>query len=213
MAPPTKLSMVVRHRDDGSDVTAGDHIIERTELGLPKTNAAAEAGITRECLRQWQYRGANARLRQIAGEPVDPKDLPFIDWLNRFEAAETAAELRYLSVVDQAATETQRIRKITVKSELRPNPSGGPDVLVEIERMESVEERPPVWEAAKWRLQTMSPGRYTVRPETEEKESTVSREERAAGLVGSLEAYLAGVAEAKASGDLHGPIEITAVEE
>lgn len=208
----TKLEQVVRHRDDGSTVTAGEHIIERTELGLTKTNAAAEAGITRECLRQWQYRGANARRQEIAGLPVDPKDLPFIDWLNRFEAAETAAELRYLSVVDQAATEAQRIRKITVKRELRPNPAGsGPDILVETERTETVEERPPVWEAAKWRLQTMSPGRYTIRPETAEAEATVTRDERASALVDSLEGYLAGIAES--TGDLHGPVELPAVEE
>lgn len=210
---PTKLTATIRHDADGKPVTAGDHVIERVGLGLDLIAAAKESNISTSTLHEWRQRGAAARALQAQGKPVDPRDLPFIDWLNGFEAAEAAAELRYLTVIDAAATQPQRFKKIVVRKELRT--VADVEAMVVVEQTETVEERPPLWTAAAWRLERAYPGKYARRLEVADAQSGMSNEERAEALTNDLRSYLQGVADAKDAGPLHGPqvIDVDAIEE
>lgn len=202
---PTKLTQVIRREPDGSPVTAGQHVIARVELGLDLVAAARESNIGTSTLHEWRQRGASARALLAQGKPVEPRELPFVDWLNDFEAAEAAAELRYLTVIDTAATQPQRYKKLVVKKEMRP--VNGVDVLVVVEQTETVEERPPQWTAAAWRLERTMPAKYGRRIEVAPAGSAggMTVEDRASAIGNDLRAYLQGVADAKDAGPLYGP--------
>lgn len=181
---PTGLTQTVRHRPDGTPVTAGEAIIEHVTLGLDYTSACAATGITRTALHQWRLRGARARARIAQGRDSDPADQPFIEFADALERADAEAEASRLAIIQRAAQGGARVVKTVEKLDAQGTV---------IERTVTTETLRPEWTAAAWFLERRYPNRYARRVELTGAEGTplVPEADRARGLADSLREFLA----------------------
>lgn len=149
---PTKLDQVVRHRDNGQPVTAGEQVIERVQLGMDLADAADSAGIDRSTLHRWVVAGARHRAQQAQGRLKTPtaQQLALIEFCNSYERATAEAEASRLGIIQRAAVGGAVVTKRTVK---RGAPdAANPDGLV-LEVTEVTETLRPEWTAAAWWLE------------------------------------------------------------
>lgn len=205
MARPTKLDQVVKI-DGTREITAGEHVVARIELGLAQEAAARESNISLRTLQNWRQRGAAARAMQAQGKPIDQRELPYIDFLEDLEAAEARWELRHLQRIDDAATRPQQVKKVTIQKELRPN-ERGELVMTEVGRTEVIEERPSLWTASAWLLERKIPKRYARRVEIDDGSGEGrTPAERATDLAAAARAYLQGVEDAKRESAIEVPV-------
>jgi hypothetical protein len=190
MARPSKIDQVVRHRDNGTPVTAGDQVIERVQLGLDLQSAADSAGISRATLHNWRLTGARHRAAHAQGKKLTPAQQRFATFLDALERAEAEAEANRLAIISRAAQGGAVVTKTTVKRD------GQGAVL---ERTEVTETLRPEWTAAAWWLERRKPAKYARRVEVTgaEGQPLVPQDEQARNLADSLRDFLAGAAAAK----------------
>lgn len=190
MARPSKIDQVVRHRDNGTPVTAGEQVIERIQLGLDLQSAADSAGISRATLHNWRLAGARHRAAASQGKKLTPAQRRLAEFLDALERAEAEAEANRLAIISRAAQGGAVVTKTTVKR------SGDGQVL---ERTEVTETLRPEWTAAAWWLERRKPQKYARRVEVTgaEGQPLVPQDEQARNLADSLRDFLAGAAAAK----------------
>jgi len=190
MGRPTKLDQVVRHRENGSPITAGEQVIERIQLGLDLQSAADSAGISRVTLHNWRLTGARHRASEANGKRLTPAQRKFADFLDRLERAEAEAEANRLAIIHRAATGGATVTKRTEKR-------AGDGTLVE--QTVVTETLRPEWTAAAWWLERRKPHKYARRVEVTgaEGQPLVPQDEQARHLADSLRDFLAGAAAAQ----------------
>jgi hypothetical protein len=197
MGRPSEITKVVRHRSDGSPVTAGEQIIERAQLGLDYQAAADSAGISRLALHHWRLDGARLRAVEAQGKrELAPHEAVFRDFVNALERAESEWEAARLAIIQRGAQGGATVTKTTEKWVPGPNP-GDPQVLVE--RTVVTETLRPEWTAAAWQLERRKPHKYGRRVALTDGEGgpLIPVQEQARGLADSLREYMLGVEDGK----------------
>lgn len=190
---PSKIDQVVRHRPDGSPVTAGEQVVERVQLGMDLQVAADSAGISRSTLHTWRLTGARHRAEAAQGKRLTPAQERLADFLDALERAEAEAEANRLAIVQRAATGGAQVVKVTEKVDAQGQL---------LERTTVTETLAPQWTAAAWWLERRRGYVKRVEVTGAEGQPLVPQGEQARGLADSLRTYLegaaAGAAEAKA---------------
>lgn len=163
---PTKLDQVVRHREGGQPVTAGEQVVERVQLGMDKADAADSAGIDRSTLHRWTVAGARHRAQQAQGKlkRPTPAQLALIEFCNALERAQAEAEANRLAIIQRCAQGGAVVTKTTTKVQLVTDPTTGQVTEVPTERTVVTETLRPEWTAAAWWLERK---RGYVRPPIE----------------------------------------------
>jgi len=189
MARPSKIDQVVRHRDNGTPVTAGEQVIERIQLGLDLQSAADSAGISRATLHNWRLPGARHRAAAATGKKLTPAQRRLAEFLDALERAEAEAEADRLAIISRSAQGGAVVTKTTVKRDAAGNV---------VERTEVTETLRPEWTAAAWWLERRKPQKYARRVEVTgaEGQPLVPQDEQARNLADSLRDFLAGAAAA-----------------
>jgi hypothetical protein len=141
---PSKIDQVVRHRPDGSPVTAGEQVVERVQLGMDLQVAADSAGISRSTLHNWRLTGARHRAEAAQGKKLTPAQARLADFLDALERAEAEAEANRLAIVQRAATGGAQVVKVTEKVDAQGQL---------LERTTVTETLAPQWTAAAWWLE------------------------------------------------------------
>lgn len=192
MGRPSKIDQVVRHRGDGSAVTAGQQVIERIQLGQDLTDAADSAGISRATLHKWRLAGARARAEAIEGVRLRAADKRLADFVDALERAEGEAEANRLAIIQRVAQGGATITKITEKRQVVYNDAGVASERV-VERTIVTETLRPEWTAAAWWLERRRKG-YTKRVELTGAEGTplVPPDVAARNIADDLRVFLAG---------------------
>lgn len=202
---PTKLDQVVRTRDDGTNVTAGEQVIDRVQLGMPLAAAADSAGLDRVTLHRWRVEGARLRAEHAQGRLRRPnrKQSNLIAFCNGLERAEAEAEASRLAIVQRAAVGGGVTTKTTVKTDASGNV---------VERTTVTETLAPQWTAAAWWLERRRG--YVKRYEVTgaDGQPLVPPDEAARGLADSLRDFLTGAATAQALSGPQQAIETTATD-
>lgn len=186
---PTKLNQVIRHREDGTPVTAAEQVVERIQLGLDMQNAADSAGISRTTIHTWRLTAARYRAAEANGKRLTRTQRDYVEFLNACERAESDAELNRLAIIQRAATGGARVTKVTEKKD-----AAG---LV-TETITVTETLRPEWTAAAWWLERRRHQKYARRVEVTGAEGAplVPPAEAARGLADSLREFMAGAAAA-----------------
>lgn len=184
MGRPSKINQVVRHRSDGTPVTASEHLIERIQLGLPQHIACDGAGLDKQTLHNWRLAGARARALAAAGGKPTKAQRDLANFLDRLERAEAEAEANRLAIIQRAAQGGAVVTKTVEKR----NAAG--DL---IERTVTTETLRPEWTAAAWWLERRHHARYARRFEVTGADGAplVPPEEQARGIADSARRYLA----------------------
>ncbi len=181
---------MVRHRDDGSPVTAAQHIVERMELVNDLRVASASAGISNTALYKWRLDGARLRAVEAQGKrELTDRERVFVDFVNALEKAEAQWEVGKLAIVQGAAEGGHQHEKITEKWEM----VDGELKLTERSVVRWTAE--PQWTAAMTLLERRMPHKYGKRMALTDGEGgpLIPQDEAARGLADSLRDYLAGV--------------------
>lgn len=186
---PTKLTQPYT-RPDGTTTTIGDRFLERLAAGLPQKLAAADAGISEQTITNWRLKAAHACQAVAKGQPVTEDEEAHIEFLGRLERAPAEWAGMLIQQVADAASKPQTIKKVVVKRAVVDG------ALVEVERTETVEERPAQWAAAMTMLERRLPEWFARRVAVDTTSDGVSGEERADQMVSELGVFLAGAAEA-----------------
>lgn len=79
-----------------------DRILQIVADGNHITTACAVAGVSRAALYGWLERGESARQAVEAGDPVDPDELRFLDFLDRLALARARAEICAVEVIQRS---------------------------------------------------------------------------------------------------------------
>jgi hypothetical protein len=188
---PSRIDEIVWVHDDGTTQTAADRVIDSIERGFSIKDACTEAGISKAGLHKWRTRGALARAILEDGGQIPEADERYVEFVNRLERGRIAWEMARIRAIEEAGTKPQIIKKVQVKKELRNG------VMVEIERTEHVEERPPLWTPNAWLAERAFPHKWGRRLDvTHQTGDTEDAAERARALSDEAEAFLMGRDEA-----------------
>lgn len=193
---PTTVDMVLTTEPDGTTLTLGGAYCRNLALGTGPTAAAKAVGINPSTARLWRSNGRQALLR-LETEGGDPTDIeaPYLAFLAELEGAEAKAKAALLQGILDAGTQTQKYRKVQIRKELRDG------VMVEVDRTETVEERPAQWTALAWMAERRWPNEFGRRVAVDVQHTDdEGAGERARDLAGEAEAYLQGMADAAPSG-------------
>jgi hypothetical protein len=197
MARPPTLNRVIRVRQDGTQVTAAEEVIERIQLGMPIEDAADSAGIPRSTLHNWRKAGGIHRAAQAGGATLRKAEREYVEFLDAYERATAEAELNRLTVVHRAAVGGMTLTKQVSKWKVE-RARDGTEVLTEIERTVTTEQLAPQWTAAAWWLERRIPQRYARRVEVSGPDGGPIAVASAEDLLLELEAFKAGAATAAA---------------
>lgn len=184
---PSKIDQVVRVREDGTEVTAGQQVVDRVQLGMGLSAAADSAGINRLTLYRWRNDGGALRAREAVG--TLPKPTPhqslLIDFCNRIDRAEAEAEAVRLGILQRAAQGGATRKRVTTKRDGQGN-------VTEI--IEVVETLPPDAQWAAWWLERCRRSAYSPRFELTgaEGQALASRDDAARSIADSLRDFQAG---------------------
>ncbi len=194
MGRPSEFDRIVCHREDGTPVTAGEHVVERMELVNDLKVSAASAGVSNTALYQWRLDGARLRAIEAQGKrTLTERERVFVDFVNALERAEAAWEVGRLSIIQGAAEGGYQHEKVTEKWEM---------VDGELRLTEKTVVRwtaDPQWTAAAWQLERRKPQKYGRRMALTDGEGgpLIPQDEAARGLADSLREYLTGVEDGK----------------
>jgi hypothetical protein len=185
---PSKIDQVVRTREDGTPVTAADHLLDRIRLGAELQTACDSAGLSRATLHNWRLRGGRARAEAVEGVRLKAADRRLVEFVDALERAEAEAEVNRLAIISRAAQGGAVVTKTTTKY----NAAG--DVL---ERTVVTETLRPEWTAAAWWLERRKPRLYARRLEVTGAEGAplVPADDAARALADSAREYLAAKAD------------------
>lgn len=193
-----EIHTVIDQRDGGEvQVTRLDRIIETFRVGGTIADAAARAGVARQCLYDWQRKGVRVRAELIAGTKRDAEltadDLDYLAYVEAVEKAESEGKLLLLGLNDRLARGGIPLTTTTVKTDATGNV---------VERTEKTEHTLPDGAAIRWALQCRWPDEFQPRQKVE-LAGQVAIEgqpaDRAADLAESLRAYLDGIEDATTS--------------
>lgn len=191
MGRPLELTKVVRHRADGSPVTAGEQVIERRGLGLDDQAAADSAGINRTTLHHWRLGGARARAIEAQGKrELTTDEVALRNFVDALERAEAEWEASRLAIIQREAQGGYQTTKTVEK--YGPDPAGGNQPVL-LERTVTTETAKPQWQAAAWQLERLRRDKYARRWEVTgaEGKPLIPEQDQARNLADSLRAYQA----------------------
>ena len=190
MGRPSEIDRIVRHREDGTPVTAAEQVIERMELVNDLHVSAASAGVSNTALYKWRLDGARLRAIEAQGKrTLTDRERVFVDFVNALEKAEAAWEVGKLSIIQGAAEGGHQHEKVTEKWEMVDGE------LTLVERNVVRWTAAPQWTAAMTLLERRMPHKYGRRMALTDGEGgpLIPQDEAARGLADSLRDYLAGV--------------------
>lgn len=196
MGRPSEIDRVVRHRDDGSPVTAGEQVIERMFLVNDLHVSAASAGVSNTALYKWRLDGARLRAIEAQGKrELTERERVFVDFVNALERAEAAWEVGKLSIIQGAAEGGYQHEKVTEKWEM----VDGELKLTERNVVRWTAD--PQWTAAAWQLERRKPQKYGKRMALTDGEGgpLIPPAEQARELVDSVRLFLVDKEERKAA--------------
>lgn len=164
MGRPSDIDRIVRHREDGSPVTAAEQVIERMLLVNDLHVSAASAGVSNTALYKWRLDGARLRAIEAQGKrTLTDREQVFVDFVNALERAEAAWEVGKLSIIQGAAEGGYQHEKVTEKWEPGPPDEDGNPTLRLVERSVVRWTADPQWTAAAWQLERRKPQKYGKR--------------------------------------------------
>lgn len=191
---PSPIDAVVGHRQDGTNITVADQIVNARLAGAYIEHAAANAGITKETVYEWLRVAGRLRIR-AKGRPLAELDLT--DHERRcleFSDAVAEAEAQWL-VNQQANLEALGrggIPVVTVIEERGPDlADGSPGPL--LKRKTTTKHTLPDATVIMWRLERAFPEQFGRRIEVTTPPSELSDAERAAELITGISSYLEDV--------------------
>lgn len=190
MGRPSEIDRVVRHREDGTPVTAGEQVIEQMKLVNDLHVSAASAGVSNTALYKWRLDGARLRAIEAQGKrALTERERIFVNFVNALESAEAAWEVGKLRIIQGAAEGGYQHEKVTEKWEM----VNGELVLTERTVVRWTAD--PQWTAAAWQLERRKPHKYGRRVALTDGEGgpLIPQDEAARGLADSLRVYLEGV--------------------
>lgn len=195
---PHTLDKIVATRDDGTNITAAQQVIDRVRLGLDYTEAADTAAISRTTLHSWRLAGARARATAATGAKLNASDRRYVEFLNDLESAQAEAHRDRLELV-RTGSQPFTVTKVVERATVTTLPDGTEQLTV-IERTTTTETKPGQWTAAAWWLERRMPALYARRLEVTGPEGgPIPVEQRAAELGASLRTYLEGAADGAAA--------------
>lgn len=194
---PTALHAPAGEDADGNPWTTSERVIARKRLGMLHKDIAADAAMSEGTLKFWRSNGAAARARVELGEPITPRAAEYLAFLTAWETAEAEHKATLLGRIETAGTDPNVTRKTTVRHAapkiVAENGSVTYGEMIEVERTETVEERPGPWTALAWLLERRYPdelGRKMAVDVKDERTST-SMADRAKALSDEVEGFLA----------------------
>lgn len=184
---PSMLPQVIRLRDDGTPVTAGEQVVEKRRLGLDDQAACDSAGVSRTTLHNWRLGGARARTIAAQGKrALTPEEQDLATFVELLDRAEADWESDRLAIIQGAAkggfVSTKTVEKCNAVGEV-------------IERTVTTETLHPQWQAAAWQLERLRRDKYARRWEVTgaDGNALIPEADQARNLADNLRDYLQGV--------------------
>lgn len=184
---PSMLPQVIRYRDDGAPVTAGEQVIEKRRLGLDDQAACDSAGVSRSTLHNWRLGGARARTIAAQGKrALTPEEQDLAAFIEQLDRAEADWESDRLAIIQGAAkggfVTTKTVEKCNADGEV-------------VERTVTTETLHPQWQAAAWQLERLRRDKYARRWEVTgaDGKALIPEADQARNLADNLRDYLQGV--------------------
>lgn len=133
-----------RGRPTALTIDVEQRILDALRLGVPIAHAAAGAGVTRASVHNWMRRGRNAADTRDNGQPVDPREQPFLDFFDAATRARVEGVVRLVMTIGTAAAGGYVLRESTRRYR---NADG--QLVTETETTYA----PVDWRAAAWLLE------------------------------------------------------------
>lgn len=193
---PSMLPQVIRLRDDGSPVTAGEQVIEKRRLGLDDQAACDSAGVSRTTLHNWRLGGARARTIAAQGKrALTPEEQNLATFVEQLDRAEADWESDRLAIIQGAAKGGFVTTKTAEKWVACDISDDTPDGRKLVERTVTTETLHPQWQAAAWQLERMRRDKYARRWEVTgaDGKALIPEADQARNLADNLRDYLQGV--------------------
>lgn len=208
------------HAPDGEDaqghpITKAQRVIELIGRGIPQNETCRAVGVAVATIQLWMRNGAAARQKAESGYVITVREAEYLAFLNDYESAAPSQEAARIAVIERAAFLPQITKRIVVKKEAREiTHADGSRTweLTEVERTETIEEKPPQWAAAAWLEERTRPERWGRRMAVDVAPSQGSQEDRARSLSDSVEEFLRSKAEDEGAPRELGPAPVSPAE-